>query len=269
MPDLIEMKLDSFEQSDQPQQAQSLPQLSILKLEKLRGSKAWLILCVCNCHLISCFHICSIGMEIIVGASRSCFEGKLIQGLQALLGFMKLHKYKPLWFWHVHTAFPTEMNVNISGDFCVALQTNSDSYIWSLPSTLTVTCSLVQSSLASSLWTKPAEKPESSGTYIQMFSSHFAIYTQLQWYFSISPKNQEIEAFPHVTLFALSCSKRVSWCEEISGCLEHSFLDRRGLLASEHFFLLLFFCFFILSKDLPPCTTRSTYNWHEGTVQCL
>lgn len=163
--------------------------------------------------------------------------------------------------------FQPAMNVTISGHFCVGPQTNSDSSVWSWPSSLPATYWLVQSSLASSLWVKPAENPESSGTCIQMFSSCFPIYTQLQWYFSISPKNQKIETFPHTALFTLSHGKHEPWFEEISGCLEYSFPDRQGLLASEHFFLLFFLCFFLLSKDLPPSTTRNTYSWHKAVVQ--
>ena len=128
-----------------------------------------------------------------------------------------------------------------------------------------MTCWLVQSSLASSLGRKPAEEPKSSGTYIQMFSSHLPIYTQLQWYFSISPKNQEIETFPHTALFILSHNKHAHWLAEVSGCLGHSFPARQGLSAPEHAFPSFFF---FVSLSRPKTSLLVTLGTPTGELTC-
>lgn len=80
LPHFLEVKHDSLEQTNRPQQDQNLPQLSIFKSEKARDLEAWLlpplIMCACDCHLTFLLPPVKQERKGTLHVPRCCSEGK-------------------------------------------------------------------------------------------------------------------------------------------------------------------------------------------------
>lgn len=165
--------------------------------------------------------------------------------------------------------FQPEMNVNISGDFCFGSQTNSDSSIWSLPSNVEWLADY-----AKAVWLPPSGWSQQRSHVVLEFTSRCVHAFQCTFnYNGMSPfpkwtRKYKCFCIQHCILGHSKCEPQL---EEISGCLEHSFPDRRGLLPLSvlfFFFFLFFLCFFTLSKDFLAKTTRDMCSWYEPSWTC-
>ena len=205
------------------------------------------------------------GLPVILQRTTSGSLLKL-RSIESVMPFH--HKYEGLCLWSVQVAFFTL----------------KWTWIFQVTSVLGPTLILIPkfvhcqvasdwlTDLSKAVWLPPCgwnqQRSQSFRTYIQMFSNCFPMCTQLPWYFSISPKIQEIEMFPHTAVYTLSYSQYARWLfclEEVSVYLEHS--RQTVTLSFWAFFPLFFLCFFILSKDLHPRTTRNSCSWHELVVE--